>query len=245
MKVVVVGMIYKSIDFLHFMLTGLKRHTVNTAAVEVEFAVIANDATQRVLDELKNLDVKWFDYKDPKPNDYYLNRVYRAWNFGGREADGDIICFYNSDMWPSPGWLQNLLAELTPDTIPCSRLVESGKMPSGEHGISQNFGRKPSEFERERFEDFASALKYTGKETEPGGLFMPVLFHKKDFLESGGYPEGNIYAGGAIGAHTTQFVESGDHFFFTKNPVMKQKLHVTVMDSIVYHMQEAEKDCDD
>lgn len=241
MKVVIVGMIYKSPSFLHFMLEGLKRTAVSTKAMEVEHLVIANDASQKILDLLKEIDVKHLIYNDPKPSDYYLNRVYRAWNFGGFNADGDVIIFFNSDMWGSAGWLENLVAELSEDTIPCSRLVESGKMPSGDHGISQNFGRTAKEFEKERFEDFAKALKYTGNETEPSGLYMPCAFYKKDFVASGGYPEGNIYTGG-VGANNSQFLESGDHYYFYKNPVMSKKRHITVMDSIVYHMQEGELD---
>jgi hypothetical protein len=73
----------------------------------------------------------------------------------------------------------------------------------------------------------------------PGGLFMPCAFYKKDFVVSGGYPEGNVYQGG-IGITNTPFIKSGDAFFF--QDILKNKKHITAFDSIVYHIQEGELD---
>jgi hypothetical protein len=254
MKVVVIGMIYKSVNFLHLMLQEFDRVTIPWFDVDespnyyydVSSLVIANDPTQQIIDYLVEQKTNHLIYKDPNPDDYYLNRVYRAWNFGGMNADADIIVFVNSDMVFTNMWLENLLEHLNPNTIPVSRLVESGKMPSGLHALSQNFGREPHLFYENKYNandnldkwtQFASALEYTApKETEDGGLYMPVAFYKKDFVESGGFPEGNLYAGG-FGKVDTPFIMSGDKYFFEKNHVMMNKRHITAMKSVVYHFQ--------
>jgi hypothetical protein len=236
----IVGMIYKSVTYLNFMLGEIKEYCFSLKEnYDVNYLIVANDPTNSVQQKLHLDNIVHVVYKDPKSNDYYMNRVYRAWNFGGRNAPGDILVFINSDMAFSPNWLGNLLKHLTPQTIPCSRLVESGKLRSGQHAVSKNFGRTPKEFRRKDFLDYAKSIKL--KQIHPGGLYMPCAFYRKDFIQSGGYPEGNIYAGGE-GAFGTKFIESGDFHFFNRNSVMRKKKHITVFDSIVYHIQEGEKD---
>ena len=70
---------------------------------------------------------------------------------------------------------------------------------------------------------------------------MPCAFYKDDFVESGGYPEGNIYEGG-VGANETKFLCSGDDYYFNYHPTMSKKRQVTDFDSLVYHIIEGEKD---
>ena len=65
-------------------------------------------------------------------------------------------------------------------------------------------------------------------ELKSGGLFMPCAFYAADFIRSGGYPGGHI---GDI---------PGDVYLFYKNSVMGVKKHITVCDSIAYHVQEGE-----
>jgi len=222
-RVVIVGMIYKSVDYLKFMLHELHRSCPFTAKF-----FVANDATQEVKDELFISQCNWIDYQDPKPDDYYLNRVYRAWNMGGFLAPGDIIVFVNSDMAYSPCWLENLLAHLDPCTIPVSRLVESGKMRSGKHAISLDFGRSYQDYNREAFQDYAKQI--SNDKAMEGGLYMPCAFYKDDFIAMGGYPEGNV--------DTNDGVVTGDAYLFNKSG----KKHMTVFNSIVYHIQEGEMD---
>jgi len=238
-KVIIVGMIYKSTSYLSFMLEQINKFCLSDTKLNVDYVIIANDASTEVLSYLKDHNIQHLIYNDPKPEDYYLNRVYRAWNFGGFNANGDILVFINSDMGFSSDWLDNLLVQLDRTTIPCSRLVESGKLLSGKHAISRNFGRSPDEFNQDNFLAFTNSIKK--KECLSGGLYMPCAFYKDDFIRSGGYPEGNVCAGG-VGVWKTKCIESGDSWFFKSNPVMSQKKHVTVFDSIVYHIQEGEMD---
>jgi len=138
--------------------------------------------------------------------------VYRCWNYAGKTTKSDNICFVNSDMVFSKDWLKNLLKHHDGINIPCSRLVESGKMLSGTYGISFNCGRNPKEINYELWENMVNFNK--SDKLENGGLFMPCIFNKDRFIESGMYPEGNIYRDG-IGT-LNGFVESGDSWYFKK-----------------------------
>ena len=60
---------------------------------DVTFRIVANDATPEIIEKLKTLDIPYTIYNDPYPNDYYLNRVYRCWNYAGKTSDADNICF--------------------------------------------------------------------------------------------------------------------------------------------------------
>ena len=239
MKVVIVGMIYKSTKWLKSMVDSIHQYTPSNEQYEVDYVVVANDASEHVLDYIKSNNIKHMIYNDPKPNDYYLNRVYRAWNFGGINADGDVIVFVNSDMIFSDNWLENLIEYLNPNTIPCSKLVESGKMPSHHSAVSINCGQTVDTYNDKMFRDVISNI--SSPTIKSDGLYMPVAFYKDDFIKSGGYPEGNIYVGGE-GRTDTAFVRSGDDHFFHYNEYMKTKCHLTVQNSIVYHFQEGELD---
>ena len=61
------------------------------------------------------------------------------------------------------------------------------------------------------------------------------------FIESGMYPEGNVYAGG-VGNINSQFLMSGDLYYFRQLETNYGMKHVTVFNSLVYHIQEGEKD---
>jgi hypothetical protein len=239
MRVVILGMIYKSPGYLDFMMDQITRYCVSFGKYEVDYLIIANDATEQIKQKLVSEGIKHIVFTNQFPTEYYMNRTYKAWNHVGFNASGDLLIFINSDMAFSSDWLPNLLARYNDFTIPCSRLVESGKLSSGEFGISKDFGRSFRNYNESGFLNFAKEIEQP--KVASGGLFMPFVISKEDFVKSGGYPEGNIYAGG-VGAYPGAFVESGDHYFFYKNPIMKVKKHVTVFNSIVYHIQEGEKD---
>lgn len=235
--VTLIGMIYKSVKYLDFMWSQMQRYC-QSSKYKIQYLVIANDATDSILKRLAEKKIPYLVYKDEK-HDYYLNRVYRAWNFGGMSVKSDAIIFVNSDMAFTPGWIDALMARLNSETIPCSRLIESGKLKSGELAISKDFGRTVDEFDEDRFLEYAKTVSI--KMVCKGGLYMPCAFYTKDFSLSGGYPEGNIHAGG-VGDSSTKVLESGDRHFFYSNQVMRTKKHITVYDSIVYHIQEGEID---
>ena len=239
LNIEVISLIYRSTRYLKFITEQLKS-TIDTAyGWDVGIRIVANDASLQVVEELKYLDIPYTLYYDPNPSDYYLNRVYRCWNYAGRTSEYDNICFVNSDMAFSDGWLTNLLKHHDGINIPCSRLVESGKMPSGLYGVSKNLGRNPKTFDELGWSECAEELKEDI--IKPGGLYMPCVFNKSRFIESGSYPEGNIYGDG-VGT-LGRFIKSGDDYYF--HDILECGLgmkHITVFDSLVYHIQEGEMD---
>lgn len=238
----VIGLIYKSKNYLDLLCEELKSDNCFVDGWDVSVRIVANDATEEVLEALKEKDIPYTIYNDPKPDDFYLNRVYRCWNHAGQSSVYDNICFVNSDMVFSPGWLANLLRHHNGNTIPCSRLVESGKLRSGEYGIEKNFGKNPKELQKEDFYKYASeeAKELVGR----GGLFMPCVFETNRFVESGMYPEGNVFLEGnmmVVGYPNDRPVfMSGDAFLFETLRQRYGMQHVTIFDSLVYHIQEGE-----
>ena len=107
-----------------------------------------------------------------------------------------------------------------------------------------NLGRAPKEFNKELWKEVSRAMTLHVRlnKIREGGLYMPCVFNKELFTKSGMYPEGNIYADGA-GTLNGPVIKSGDDYYF--KDVLESKFnmkHVTVFDSLVYHIQEGEKD---
>jgi hypothetical protein len=226
LKVAVVCLIYQSTGYIDFVWNSFKQYTQNA-----DFLFIANDATDKVKQYLADNHLPYLVFDNQDKDEYYLNRVYRAWNFGGFNAPGDIIVFVNSDMAFSENWLENLLKNLNKNRIVCSRLVESGKMSSGQYSISKNFGQTYREFNDQAFQDFAKEVQKP--EIRKGGLFMPCAIYKDLFVKSGGYPIGNRKE--KDGSET-----SGDNILFYEKLKPMGVEHYTAFDSIVYHIQEGE-----
>jgi len=235
----IIALIYRSTLYLDFICKQLLSEFNKVPGFDIMLRVVANDPTASVQEALPSTAVPYSIYNDSKPNDYYLNRVYRCWNYAGTSSSADHICFVNSDMAFSPNWLTNLVKHHDGKNIVTSKLVESGRMPSSTHAHGKNFGMHPNEFRYAEWLSYASEI--SKPHTLPSGLFMPVLINKDTFVKSGGYPEGNIYTTG-VGTHSTgRCVRSGDDFYF--NVTLKQKYgmrHITAFDSVIYHFQSGE-----
>lgn len=246
-NVEVISLIYKSKNYLDFIINEMKGLRDSVPGWKVRTRIVANNPTVELLDYLKTKeDVRFTEYQDPHPNHWYLDKIYRAWNFAVQTSDYDNVCLINSDMSFSPGWLENLLKHHDGTNIPCSLLVESGRLVSAEpHTISKAFGQHPREFKKQEFLDFAASL--TEDTVKPGGTYMPVIFERSRFLEAGGYPEGNLYhnktqVGWKGNPGQPPDSTSGDWWFF--NEVLGKKFgmkHITVTASKVFHFQEGEK----
>ena len=237
----IITLIYKSVDYLDLIVSELKKDYCKVKGWDVVIRVVANDANEKVLNKLKEMDVPYTVYNDPKPDDYYLNRVYRCWNFAGQTSQYENICFVNSDMVFSENWLKNLLKHHDGMTIPCSRLVESGKMLSGQHAVSKDFGRHPNEINYVGWNNYVKEI--TQPNVHAGGLYMPCVLKRDKFIESGMYPEGNIYVDGRAGSMVDHVIKSGDDYYF--HSVLENEFgmkHITVFDSLIYHIQEGELD---
>lgn len=97
-KLEIIALIFKSCDYLDLIYKELKNDNCKVDGWDITLRIVANDATPEVISRLKSLDIPYSIYNDPKPDDYYLNRVYRCWNYAGETSDSDNICFVNSDM---------------------------------------------------------------------------------------------------------------------------------------------------
>ena len=80
----IISLIFKSIDYLNLIYHELKSDKCKVEGWNVGVRIVANDATQEILNHLQKLDIPYSIYNDSKPNDYYLNRVYRCWNYAGQ-----------------------------------------------------------------------------------------------------------------------------------------------------------------
>ncbi|TRZ50018.1 MAG: glycosyltransferase, partial [Dehalococcoidia bacterium] len=169
-KVSVICLVYKSTEYIDFVWQSFKKYTKNA-----DFLFVANDATEKVKNYLQAKNLPHLIFENEDKDEYYLNRVYRAWNYGGFNTSCDIIVFVNSNMAFSRNWLENLLKNLNKNRIVSSRLVESGKISNGKYAISKNLGQTYKEFNEEEFEKFAEEIKIP--EIRKGGLFMPCAIY--------------------------------------------------------------------
>lgn len=216
----IVCLIYKSTSYLQFTIDQLEKYSKN-----IPYRFVANDASDKVLQYLIENKIPHTIYKDPTPNDYYISRVYRAWNHGIYSSSKENVCIINSDMAFSPDWLENLSEYDTSKYIPCSLLIESGKMKSKFPAISYNCGRSPEEYDEDKFLNKAIEIKSSA--ITPGGLYAPCIFNKKIFKEIGGYSQ-------------KKGEPSGDKVLTRKLEKYYGLKHITVHNSVVYHIQEGE-----
>lgn len=223
--VTLVALVYRDMRWLVWCMEGVRAARTETP---YRWLVVANDAEPAVMSELQDADFNWIDHRNVNPEEYYINRVYRAWNRGVLEAPTQRVVMLNSDMWPHDYWLDELLAVKrdNPSAVPTSLLVESGRIPSGIPEYARNFGESPESFDRRAFGEYAESIRNAGA-TRPGGLYMPMLVDRREFIDAGMYPEGNPPGTTGDKALIVRFRRMG-------------LTHVTALGSVVYHVQEGE-----
>jgi len=234
MDITVALLIYRSPEYLDFVMESLLSHP--SKEHNVQYLIVCNDATDDVIIKASEYaselskdyspPINVVSHRNDNPNDWWIQNVYNAWNRCIKECETDYICFVNSDMAFTEGWLDNLAKYDTKMYIPTSRLIESGRMPSLPGLISRNFGQSIRAFDRKGFEDFAEGEKRPGM-MQNMGAYMPSLF-KVDTLKSiGGWSknEGN---------------HPGDQITFARLYQKFGMKHIMVMDSMAYHLQRGE-----
>lgn len=241
-SVSVISMIYKSTKWLQFCYEQVLRYTDFR---DKEFLFIANDPTDEVLSYLERHYIPHVVFRTTpeQKQEWYINNVYRGYNFGAQQARGDYLLFINSDMAFTPNWVEQLLSGIDGKNCIASRLVESGKLASGAHAISKNFGQELEQYDEQAFQKYANTIRQSG--VIEGGLYMPLLIKRQDLLDVGGYPEGNVTPD-SDPFHPT-IAKKGEPLI-SGDTSMIQKItargihHQTSNSSIVYHFQEGEKD---
>ena len=245
MKTSIICLIYKSTKYLEFVHKQILKYT---DLENTEFYFVANDANEDVINYLKSSNIKHYIFTNSPENiaahnvtNYYLDNVYRAWNFGAQMAKGENIVFINSDMAFSPNWLENLYKYHTPNNCVTSRLFESGRYPSGTHGMTFDCGKFLRDYDENKF--LNSAICLSKDEIHDGGLYMPLLIKKEHFIKVNGYPEGNIVPDSDIFnpiiAKKNNHCIPGDIVFMSKLSTLGIR-HQTSFSSIVYHFQNGE-----
>ena len=239
-KISYVCLIYKSVSWLKFVYNQILKYTNLN---DNEFFFVANDANQDVLDYLKNNNIPHYDYKNTVEHkkEWYINNVYRAYNYGGMMAKGKYIIFLNSDMAFSPNWSEKLIDTITPNSCVASRLVERGVLRSGTYGIEKNFGDDYKNYRENEFLEYTKSIEE--KQLYNDGLYMPLLIKKEHLEQIGYYPEGNIIPGSNI--FNPSYAKLGENCI-PGDKVFMEKLrsigvyHKTNFESIIYHFQQGE-----
>lgn len=236
----IVCLIYQSTEWLQFVYNQVIKYT---DLRDKEFFFIANDATPEVKDYLYRNYIPHYIFENTpeQKKEWYINNVYRAWNFGAKKAQGDLILFINSDMAFSPNWVEDLLEQYDGNNCVSSRLVESGNLQTGGLCIEKNFGKHISEYKESEFLNYVNTIKKN--ELHAGGAYMPLLIKKDNFIQVGGYPEGNAKINSDI--FLPQIAKKGDKLI-SGDIILMEKLktiniqHQTSFNSIIYHFQEGE-----
>ncbi len=233
---------YKSVAWLKFVYEQVQKYTDMKGK---EFFFVANDATDEVLAYLRDNGIPHYIFNNTPEQqaEWYVNNVYRAYNFAADQAKGDFLVFINSDMAFSPGWFEHLWDAYDGKNCVTSRLVESGKLPSGLYGIENNLGLNYESYREDEFQAYACDI--AEHRIEDGGLFMPLLIRKQHFESVGGYSEGQVLIGSDI--YKPIIAKWGEACVYGDTVLMLKLrdcgiIHQTTFDSIVYHFQWGEKD---
>jgi glycosyltransferase involved in cell wall biosynthesis len=246
-RVTIVSLIYKGLDWLEFQYGEMLKLQREFERGEIELLFVANDASEEIKSFLaNNLIPHVICESSADPNEWYINSVYRGYNFGASAASGDYLLLVNSDMAYSRGFLRKLVARANADVLQAGRLVERGILASGKFGIEKDLGSSPRRFFRRNFEKFANEVAQD--RLDLGGLYMPVLVNKKTFHNLGGFPEGNVTArslGCYLAGGSPQIALQGedqipgDRALMAKADLLGVK-HQTNFGAIAYHFQQGE-----
>jgi hypothetical protein len=247
-KITLICLIYAGVDWLEFQYGELLALAKEFSPGQVEILFVTNDATEQVI---RFLDENFIPYVNApgrsSVDEWYINSVYRAYNFGVICAKGDYVFLTNSDMSYTRGFLMNLFKHAEPDKYVVGKLVESGRLASAPGAIEKNFGKKLRRFRRNKFNRFAHKVSREGEVS--GGLYMPSIVRRERFLSLGGFPEGNLVPSSLdryLDEKESEYAIKGQDclpgdFVFMQKAKLAGIAHVTAQDAIAYHFQEGEK----
>ncbi len=151
---------------------------------------------------------------------------YRSWNKGAKKAAKDWLCFLTDDQYFAPGWDKALWDFCQRGRILTSQLVEPGIIPVWPTNIKKDFGQNPAEFREEDFLEFAKSK--ARQELADDGFFIPLVIHRDDFWQIGGFPEEGDFGSREAPANDIAFIKKAKEagFEFKK-----------ALNSFSYHFQ--------
>lgn len=100
-----------------------------------------------------------------------------------RQAETEYLVFWNSDMFPAPGWDELMLAKAAYDTIVNPIVVEPAVMGIFTDNVEWNFGSRPETFRRADFEAWTASAPVPSGE----GFFAPYMIARQRYLDLGGF----------------------------------------------------------
>jgi len=217
--VTVIGLIYKSKEYLSFLLDGIHR-TKNE--MPFESLIVGCDPEPHV-----EADFRLNAIFRNEPENLTASpgfRTYHAWNYGATIANTPFICFIGSDMYGYDHWLDELMTPVmeNPKTIATSLLVENGRIPSAFPEHVKDFGNPTRGFDLAAFRAHAASIRKPGVYSR-GRLNQPVIFDRADFVGRGGFPT----------------LDGGDVDLF-KTMVGQGYDWITCEGSVVYHTMRGE-----
>lgn len=220
--VVVAGL---RLDALKLCLANLKVSTCNPA----EFVVVLCNATKELKAWVYSEAESWTAEEDlPHKLVVYAPRgkpdVYECYNYGVEKATANTVCLMNDDMVFCPEWDEFTLPQVKKGMLVTGVVVEPGVVPVSPMNIAFDVGRTPALFNNEQFKEIASGRRKAEIVESKQGWYMPLLVHKADFLDAGGYP------------HSQPFPYPNDVAFFT-DWVKNGNMLAHSLDMVVYHFQ--------
>lgn len=246
-EVSIISLIYKSKKLADWIYESVIEFTPMIKQGTAEFFFVANDPTDDLLNHLITKKYPFILNENEKLSDEelfkkgygapeYMSRVYKGYNKGIINANGNRVVLVNSDNYFSPDWLENLLKYSDYKKVITSTLIEPGHIKHGVFpgAINKNFGNKSNNFKKSNFLQYVNKIKTSGLKS--GGAYMPCLLYKNVAIYAGLYPEGNIR-----GEKYEDIKKYGDEYFFQKLNELGV-IHFTSKDSLVYHLKEGEKD---
>lgn len=146
-----------------------------------------------------------------------------------RQSQTDCFVFWNSDMFPAPGWDEPMLELFQYNTIVTNIVTEPGAIGIFTDNVEWDFGRKAETFRRDDFEAWATS----GSAPVPSGegWYAPYMMSKRRYLDIGGIDLDNDDIKPADGFNNRPL----DIDLFNKHKAMGGQVRRAV--SYVYHLQ--------
>lgn len=115
----------------------------------------------------------------------YDQPLYETMNQLVEKAPTDTCIFMHSDMFVSPNWDIGMMNIYDPNTFVTGLLVEPGAIGVWPGNVEKDFGRRPENFRRTEFENWAISPKAPQASGE--GWFAPYMFSRQHWLDLGGH----------------------------------------------------------